>query len=335
MKIPVYIFTYNRLQYLQNAIQSVEKFYPYETIYIVDDGSDDPEMLSFIEKNKNKYEFIFPNSKIIGDRGGLYSNLNYCMNHAKKNDYDYVLMMFDDLQIVRNISSSELEQDAYYLKNNSLRAYGIVPSFFPITEKSAGIELNLCVQDNYYVAKKDCTIQTYNLADVGVVSVRNFFDLMKKFEINESLSQKKCREKNLVAPHSWLPIGSRLPFQEYKRRGRNPKAIELLNVVSKRGFYPFNDMTELTVEALANRNRYEFPYAENWLHAPGVPQDVWSFWGESFGIELLGGEDEKLLAEKLFWIENNVNDFASADKMIIALCEEYLNEKQNTFYSYN
>jgi len=132
-----------------------------------------------------------------------------------------------------------------------------------------------------------------------------------------------------------LPIGSRLPFQEYKRRGRNPKAIELLNVVSKRGFYPFNDMTELTVEALANRNRYEFPYAENWLHAPGVPQDVWSFWGESFGIELLGGEDEKLLAEKLFWIENNVNDFASADKMIIALCEEYLNEKQNTFYSYN
>jgi len=335
MKIPVYIFSYNRLQYLKNAINSVEKFYPYSTIYIVDDGSDDADMLEFIQQNTTMYNFIFPNSSVCGDRGGLYANLNYCVHHAQQHEYEHVLFMFDDIQIVRKVNETELINDINFLFENPKKMYNIVPAFFPITEKYIGIDAALDVCDNYYVLRDGFDIPTQRFNEPGVYSIKNFISLMETFENSERQNQKKCKERNLFSPHSCFPIGSRLPFQEYTRRGRDIKAITFLNKVSQRGFYPFEDMPSTIIDMLFNRTKDKLAYAEKWLRAPGVPQTIWSFWGESFGVELLGGDDEKELAEKLFWIENNVEDHSTADKMIIDLCETYLEDKKNSLYIYN
>jgi len=330
MKIPVYIFTYNRLQYLKNAIDSVEKFFPYEEIYIVDDGSDDPEMLSFIQRNQNNYHFILPNGEQCLDRGGLYYNLNYCINHAAMNNYGHVLFMFDDLQMVRSVSESEISKDIQFLLENSSSIFCIDASFFPLSEKFVGIEQGLHIKKEYYLPNDEFESGVYRFSEVGFFSVENFIKLMGKFENSEKLNQQKCKERNLLVAHACFPIGSRLPFQEYKRRGRNKKAIALLNQVSKRGFYPFEEMTETQIDALFAREKTQLAYAEKWLRAPGVPQNIWSFWGESFGLELLGEQEKKDLAEKLFWIDNNITNLEQADNMIIELCEKHLYDTSNS-----
>ena len=335
MKIPVYIFSYNRLRYLKNLIDSVEKFYPYSTIYIVDDGSDEIEMLSFIERNQNKYHFILPNGEQCLDRGGLYYNLNYCINHAATNNYEHVLFAVDDLQVVRSVSENEISKDIQFLSDNSSSIFCIAASFLPLSEKFVGIEGGLHVKKDYYLPNDEFESGVYRFSESGFFSVENFIKLMGKFENSENLNQQKCKERNLLLAHACFPIGGRLPFQEYRRRGRDKRAIALLNQVSKRGFYPFEEMTETQVGALFAREKSQLAYAEKWLHAPGVQQTIWSFWGESFGVELLGGEDEKKLAEKLFLIENNIKDHSTADKMIIDLCETYLEDKKNSLYSYN
>ena len=336
MRVPVYIFSYNRLRYLKNAIKSVERFYPYSKIYIVDDGSDDVDMLEFIQQNATVYNFIFPNSSVCGDRGGLYTNLNYCVYHAKQNGFQYVGFMFDDLQFVREWEEGTTEKYINFLSANKKRCYAIGSGFIPLTEKAIGLDSKLELNMGLFVPKKDCECPVYRFADGGFISVDNFISLMGKFEIDEKQNQKKAIDKSLIVGSDPAPYITRLPFQEFKRRGRNPKAIELYNIVSRRGFYPIKYMTEEQILKLKSSNKV--PYAEEWLHSDKIQKKIWSFWGDSFGLELLEEQEKKDLAEKLFWIDNNITDLEQADNMIIELCEKHLYDtlnSKNPPFSYN
>ncbi len=106
MKTPsleIAIFSYNRGEYLRNCVTSVLRNMPNVPFQIFDDGSDDPLTVAYLQ---SLGEQVRPMKSASDDRhGGYYNNMQFALQTCQS---DYLLMLQDDLQIVRPFGLPDL-----------------------------------------------------------------------------------------------------------------------------------------------------------------------------------------------------------------------------------
>ena len=99
----VAIFSYNRGAYLKNCVDSLQRNMPGIGWTVYDDGSDEPETVAYLQ---TLGEAVRPMKSAGDDRhGGYYNNMQAALDAAQA---DYLLMLQDDLQVVRPFAPEDL-----------------------------------------------------------------------------------------------------------------------------------------------------------------------------------------------------------------------------------
>jgi len=338
-----YLFSYNRGEFLKNLIDSIEKNISNCSITIVDDGSTDLKTINFLEEIKIKHRVINPHTKKTKGLkyGNLYNNKNWAINDAKVNGFKYVNFFPEDVQIVRNFSDKDFERVEIAFDKNT-NTFQCLCLFVEKVYKFSGLQ-NLISYDSecgYFVKNQQHNSKRLSYSDFGLINVDKFFTLFEKFEDSEYLSDKKAHELNLTILYDGFPHLAILPFNTYHRVAGNDKLTSLINQISQTGFYPYDFMSNKQIKQLFSRKVETLAFAEDWLNCSNVPNNnLWSFWGGFFSLEVYGNERKKL-SHCLQIIKDSNMDEASKHRLMINECEKFLdnndtpNSKNTPFIYY-
>lgn len=96
------VFSYNRGDFLQNLLDSVQQYYPEADIAVFDDGSNEAKAVSILKELKAAGQHVYITDKSAPDckHGGLYHMMNEAIGYAKTNNYDYAYFIQDDMQFL-------------------------------------------------------------------------------------------------------------------------------------------------------------------------------------------------------------------------------------------
>ena len=101
MKLLNCVISYSRHYYLKNMIESLEEFFPYGDTILIDDQSDNPETLSYLDTLREGGMPVFLTTQDKSTplyKGGSYCAMDMAMDYAIDNGYEYVNVLQDDLQ---------------------------------------------------------------------------------------------------------------------------------------------------------------------------------------------------------------------------------------------
>lgn len=101
--LDVAIFSYNRGDYLKNCVESLQRNLPGVRFTVFDDGSDEPGTVAYLQSLGEHVRHM----KSAGDdrHGGYYNNMQAALDATQA---DYLLMLQDDLQVVRPFAQEDL-----------------------------------------------------------------------------------------------------------------------------------------------------------------------------------------------------------------------------------
>lgn len=99
------IFSYNRGAYLKNCVDSLQRNMPGIGWTVYDDGSDELETVAYLQTLGEAVRHM----KSAGDdrHGGYYNNMQAALDATQA---DYLLMLQDDLQVVRPFVPADLSR---------------------------------------------------------------------------------------------------------------------------------------------------------------------------------------------------------------------------------
>jgi glycosyltransferase involved in cell wall biosynthesis len=103
--LDVAIFSYNRGDYLKNCVESLQRNLPGVRFTVYDDGSDEPGTVAYLQSLGEHVRHM----KSAGDdrHGGYYNNMQAALDATQA---DYLLMLQDDLQVVRPFAQEDLSR---------------------------------------------------------------------------------------------------------------------------------------------------------------------------------------------------------------------------------
>ena len=103
--LDVAIFSYNRGAYLKNCVESLQRNMPGVRFTVFDDGSDEPGTMAYLQSLGENVRHM----KSAGEdrHGGYYNNMQAALDATQA---DYLLMLQDDLQVVRPFAQEDLSR---------------------------------------------------------------------------------------------------------------------------------------------------------------------------------------------------------------------------------
>ena len=103
--LDIAIFSYNRGAYLKNCVDSLQRNMPWIGWTVYDDGSDEPDTVAYLQ---SLGEHVLHMKSTDADRhGGYYYNMQAALDATQA---DYLLMLQDDLQVVRPFALEDLSR---------------------------------------------------------------------------------------------------------------------------------------------------------------------------------------------------------------------------------
>ncbi len=102
MRLLAALFCYNRYHLLHNSIQSFLAYGPDADLLVVDDGSDDPRVIAYLEevKTRPRVTVIRRDRQATDGHGGLYPNMDKAVDQAIAHDYSHIFFLQDDVQFM-------------------------------------------------------------------------------------------------------------------------------------------------------------------------------------------------------------------------------------------
>jgi glycosyltransferase involved in cell wall biosynthesis len=281
MPLGVYVFSYNRGEYVKNAINSAIKCgISCNQITIVDDDSDDLETIQTLERFAQKIEVTSPSATSAHETlGGLYANMQWAMNDAKKKQYEYCFFVQDDMQFTRPFLTEDIVNIETYFTENP-ECIQLQPCFLKKHQKY--IDSKFADLDKSKIAYlRTIDFPGYSsFSAVGVFHVDKFFKFLQAFEPTEYSNNLKARKQGIKLGYYVYPFLMYLPFPISHREGRRSLLLKVIEFIGTAGFYPVTIMTAEECNVFLRRNIDEKAYAEDWLHHPQLSHiKTWTYGG--------------------------------------------------------
>jgi glycosyltransferase involved in cell wall biosynthesis len=261
--IEVAIFSYNRGSYLVNCYNSVKRNLPNSSIYIYDDGSDDPAT-QLVLKQLN-VDVINCRVQNIGRLGGLYSNMQLALENAKE---PYLLLLQDDTQVVRPINFLELENVSKIFRQDIDAAF-VSPIFLKGSRRRSRSRLLVCrASDRTYSfnssSSRRIVDRFYN--DISICNVEKLKSSNWVFKESEKLNAKQS-EIFGFSPLTILadPFVFFCPEVPVFRNHYQTFATRWANKIIGQEVCNFVDMSEDQVRQFLMRDPCILPFAEDFL----------------------------------------------------------------------
>lgn len=289
--IPVFVFSFNRPDFLRNCLASIRHTMPNAEIHILDDCSWDDETKRVLAQEKERTAIYF--SKADGPSefktGGLCGLMNLAMHIAREKRHPYVLFIQDDMQMVRALRDRDMDHIGEYF-HNVPNAIQLSTTFIRKLGTDGFLNDYSITRPAFaYLRKREAERGKSNFSDTGVFSVDRFFELFDRFEVGEDKNSAKAMERGLTCGRSFFPFINWLPYP-MSFRGRKRSMMHLVfEYFGRSGFYPIEFMTEREVAEFMTREPSILPIMEEFLTCPTSPrQDIWSTGGGEYNFVVYG-----------------------------------------------
>ena len=128
--LDVAIFSYNRGAYLKNCVDSLQRNMPGVGWKVYDDGSDEPDTVAYLQSLGEQVRHM--KSAVEDRHGGYYNNMQAALDATQA---DYLLMLQDDLQVVRVFGHQDL-MDIDHIFQQSPNVAFLSPVFLKGSKRS-------------------------------------------------------------------------------------------------------------------------------------------------------------------------------------------------------
>lgn len=276
MNLTVCIFSFNRGKYLRNCVESVQQCITDAEIIIFDDSSDDPDTQEYLEQAAKTFQVIGPKEVGTIKHGGLYHNMNTALELF--HDRELICFLQDDTQIVRPVSSQELEEmktlfdcqptlgflHPCFIRGIDLKKRPVIPLSGPTTNiffrqdsgQSAGI---------YY-------------SDLVVFKPDRLISAGWHFQQSEPANDEQARTHFDMMAYMWLPFAMWLPEVPAYRGKKKTFGLRLAEKKKRVGFYPFRLFSDEEAASIRYQNPPRLPVAEDYLeYTPSSPPKPWTY----------------------------------------------------------
>ena len=285
--LEVAIFSYNRPTYLKNCYESVKRNLPFAKVKIYDDGSDDPDLLNFLRATRS--QAVVDGDSAASKHGGLYHNMQEALDRTEAR---YLLLLQDDMQVVRKVDREEFEALTPHFGNHPLMSVNFMKG-----EREKRVKTANKAGQGVYEPRLDARGEPHRNAncymDIALCDVDRLRRANWKVLSSEAEMARVARRDVGGMNHFGNPFVFYCPQVPFFRDRRQPLSARLANRFTKGPVF-FNDLSDSENQRFQHRDISEWPIAENWLtptipniRRPFVYQDARSLWWTDviYGIE--------------------------------------------------
>lgn len=273
--IEIAVFSYNRPDYLKNAVDSIRRHMPGARLRVYDDCSDDPAMLRYLS---SLGELVVRREVALHDRhGGLYANMNHALRDAER---PFLLMLQDDMQVVRPFDADDQGSLDKLFASNSKMAF-VCPLFMKGDRKRRfHRELVPDAGHRAYISPvlaEPSSKNTLSYFDVHIAHVSRLRAAGWQYlEAGEGSSRDRARAQFGAMPMMGDPFVFFCPEVPFFRNRGQSLAARFAGRIVGRHVKSFVDMSETDVAAFKARDLAVWPFAEDFL-TPRDPRVVRPF----------------------------------------------------------
>ncbi len=259
MGLTVAIFSFNRGAYLRNCVASVRRNMPFAEIRIYDDNSTDAETLAVLRDLG--VPVVQPSGGGDGRHGGLYANMTQALDEATT---ELLMFLQEDMQVVRPVKSSELDQIKLVLDSADRRAF-VFPGFMKASSLARYRQKMVPDQGvRAYVGRPDdpnriCYVDAM-IADVAKLRAVGWC-----FAASERANATQAAAQFADMPYLGDPFVFYCPEVPIFRNRSQSLSSRIAAKLTGQDVKAFHDMTEDDVLRLFHRPLAEWPVAEEWL----------------------------------------------------------------------
>lgn len=272
------IFSYNRGQFLENCVASVERCAPWAQLTIVDDDSTDPETRKALSKLASRYS-VLGASRTASRRkhGGLYGNMQMALEQLDPDDIWCAIQ--DDMQVVRPVSREEGAEIARYFDDVDDAGF-LQPAFMKgCNRESVTRSIRLDTQsDGYQIDRLSSSAGAY-YSDVHLARVGSLRGVDWQFQRRESLNEEQARGVFRQQVFLKNPFVAWLPNPPAWRGRRRTFGLRAAQRQGRTGFFPYRELSAEESAKFCTRDREQLPFAEDFLDATGdgAPEKPWRY----------------------------------------------------------
>ncbi|MFU8784935.1 hypothetical protein [Aliidiomarina sp.] len=271
----VFIFSYNRGDFLRNCVDSVRRYIPGAVITLIDDHSNDGDTQQYLANLPNGVRLHQPKQHEHARHGGLYNNMQAALElaHAAQSNAggttELALFLQDDMQVVRDVSADDWQNIIGFYQHYPQAAF-LNPLFLKGARKARDARITQVASDypvylRHYPEKPNPRGISY--ADAMILHVPRLMNAKWQFIEGETENAKQAQRLFGKMGFMLHPFAMFLPEVPVFRGKQKTKAVQLAEKL--RGTTPnrFDGMSENEVKALKSRDvAKKLPVAEHYLH---------------------------------------------------------------------
>lgn len=257
------IFSFNRGQFLQNCVQSIERAAPHASIAVFDDNSYDDFTREVLQDISRRHAVLQPGKTSTHKLGGLYGNMQSALEYAK--DEQLVCFIQDDMQVVRQISEQEVEDINGIFAADSTLAF-IQPCFLKGCNRARDVAtLQYDAAKKAYFRKDTSQSAGRHFSAVLITKPSRLLEKNWVFARSEPENDLQARQLFGKMGHLYAPISMWLPEVPAYRGKKKTLALRWAEKKRGVGFYPFEMLSDSELDALKSRPVDVLPVAEDFL----------------------------------------------------------------------
>ncbi|MES5098720.1 hypothetical protein ABUK73_10855 [Agrobacterium sp. BA1120] len=280
---------------MENLVRSIDKHFNAPLV-IIDDGSTDQLSVQVLERLSKKYEVVIKPVSAGEDRvtGGLHANMQWALSLAAERGVKLALMVQEDMQLVRNVVSNDLEvvlrgfdqphssfviQTCFLKANRAKRVddgtmLEVAPGLYERSKTESGIRGGKC----------------FAYSDTGFFSVPLFQKYMGDLRTGERANEIAADEKGLRLRFMADPFMHFLPLPSDRSRRVRRWQDQVADRLAGAAIHPIRSLSDEEASLFTNRDKRILPYAEDFLDVPTMPQsEYWSLRAGRSNLHARGG----------------------------------------------
>jgi len=264
------VFSYNRGQFLENCIKSIEVCSPNSKITIFDDNSSDSETQKILDQYKSVHTVIqpAPSDAVTSKFGGLYANMQMALNKLPSTGLACFLQ--DDMQMVRLVNSIDIACFNRFFEEYKNAAL-IHPAFLKAQNRMRDIENVECSHvKGVYFRKHRAQSAGVNFSAIVICCLDRLKNQNWQFEAREKLNDDKCERCFGRMGFLSNPFCAWLPYVPAFRGKSKTIALKIAERVRNCGFHPYKILDEDRLDALVSAGEDTLPFAEDYLELRGI-----------------------------------------------------------------
>lgn len=289
------IFSFNRGQFLENCVKSIEHCVDAPKILIFDDNSNDADTLKLLSRLGEKYQVVQPevSEALTYKCGGLYQNMQTSLSYIPEGEFVYFVQ--DDTQLVRKIDQQDIDDIHLFFETHPDAAF-LHHAFVRQKNRAHNQKVTRFEQDsNSYIRDESHRSSGTYFSAISIGHTDRLKEKNWVFKPTEKENDLQAREKFSRMGLMKNPFVMWLPSVPCYRGKVKTFALAQAEKIQKCGFYPFDILTAEQNQTFIQRSPDILPVAEDFLTVSNAdlkkpwithPLQGLSFWKQLNKLEL-------------------------------------------------